>query len=159
MAEGVSILEVVLHGKRIGALTRFSDDHTLFAFDAAYIADEARPTLSLGFKDDLGGLITDHRPVQTRVMPFFSNLLPEGAVRLYLAGRAGVHPECEFFLLWALGQDLPGALVVRPVDGDAWPSDANESASLVGQGREEALRFSLAGVQLKFSAIEAARNG
>lgn len=159
MADAVSILEVLLYGHQIGTLTRFADDRTLFAFNDAYITDAARPTLSLGFKDDLGGLITDHRPVQTRVMPFFSNLLPEGHLRRYLAERAGVNSEREFFLLWALGQDLPGALTVRPANGDTWPPIANDAASFPTQDRDNALRFSLAGVQLKFSAIEDARHG
>jgi len=33
--------------------------------------------------------------------PFFSNLLPEGHLREYLAARAGVKPGREFFLLAA----------------------------------------------------------
>ena len=160
MADAVSILEVVLYGKQVGTLTRFAGDRTLFAFNEDYIADASRPTLSLGFKDHLGQLIIDHHTVQTRVMPFFSNLLPEGHLRTYLAERAGVNPEPEFFLLWVLGQDLPGALTIRPADGEAWPPDAHEGPALaVEEARENALRFSLAGVQLKFSAIEEARHG
>jgi len=159
MADAVSILEVRLYGEQIGTLTRFAGDRTLFAFNEAYIDDAARPTLSLGFKDGLGQLISDFRPVQTRVMPFFSNLLPEGRLRAYLAERAGVDPEREFFLLWVLGQDLPGALTIRPADGGAWPPDANDGPTLPAEERENALRFSLAGVQLKFSAIDEARHG
>lgn len=159
MSDIVSILEVLLHGEQIGTLTRLPDDRTLFAFNEAYIADAARPTLSLGFKDNFGGLITDHRPVQTRLMPFFSNLLPEGHLRRYLAERASVNSEREFFLLWVLGQDLPGALTIRPTTGDAWPANADNLRTLPLADRENALRFSLAGVQLKFSAIEEARHG
>ena len=36
-----------------------------------------------------------------KAMPFFSNLLPERHLRTYLADTARVHPEREFFLLWA----------------------------------------------------------
>jgi serine/threonine-protein kinase HipA len=93
-------------------------------------------------------------------MPFFSNLLPEGRMRTYLAERAGVNPEREFFLLWVLGKDLPGAITVEPADGEAWPPGASETQEGVQENvRENALRFSLAGVQLKFSAIEDARKG
>jgi serine/threonine-protein kinase HipA len=159
MAEAVSTLEVLLYGEQIGTLTRLAGDRTLFAFNEAYIANPTRPTLSLSFKDDLGGLITDHRPVQTRLMPFFSNLLPEGHLRRYLAERAGVNSEREFFLLWVLGQDLPGSLIIRPANGDSWPADASDSRALPAEDRENALRFSLAGVQLKFSAIEETRHG
>lgn len=55
-----------------------------------------------------------------------------------------------------LGRDLPGALTVTPSDEGEWleePSDnpsANDSTTGIAQ---ESLRFSLAGVQLKFSAI------
>jgi len=151
----VSVLEVLLYEAPIGTLTRVSGDRTLFAFDEAYIADAGRPVLSLGFKDKLGQLITSFRPYQTRVMPFFSNLLPEGHMRTYLAEGVGVNPEREFFLLWALGTDLPGAITIRPADGEALPpygavSDDHQDDP---ERREKALRFSLAGVQLKFSAV------
>ena len=42
-------------------------------------------------------------------------------MRNYLAQRAGVNPAREFFLLWALGQDLAGAITVAPADGEALP--------------------------------------
>ncbi len=159
MAANVSVLNVLLHGVPIGTLTRVAGDRTLFAFNDAYINDANRSVLSLGFKDHLGQLITDFKPVQTRVMPFFSNLLPEGRMRTYLAERASVNPQREFFLLWVLGKDLPGAITIEPADGEAWPQEVGQAAELQEQAREHALRFSLAGVQLKFSAVENARQG
>ena len=160
MASNVSVLNVLLYGVPLGTLTRVEGDRTLFAFNDAYINDEERPTLSLGFKDNLGNLITDHPLVRTKVMPFFSNLLPEGRMRTYLAERAGVNPQREFFLLWVLGKDLPGAITVEPADGEAWPPDPSEALEgAMEEVRENALRFSLAGVQLKFSAMEDARKG
>ncbi len=159
MAANVSVLNVLLHGVPIGTLTRVTGDRTLFAFNDAYIDDANRPVLSLGFKDHVGHLIMDLKPVQIRVMPFFSNLLPEGRMRTYLAERASVSPQREFFLLWVLGKDLPGAITVEPADGEAWPQEVGQAAELQEQAREHALRFSLAGVQLKFSAIEDARQG
>ena len=158
----VTVLDVFLHGEPIGTLTRVAGDRTLFAFNEAYIGNDERPTLSLSFKDELGTLLTDFRPVQTKVMPYFSNLLPEGPLRTYLAERADVNPLREFFLLWVLGRDLPGAITARPADGEAWPPDANNGNEGDGadqQRRENALRFSLAGVQLKFSAIQNAHGG
>lgn len=160
MPNNVSVLNVLLYGEPIGTLTRVEGDRTLFAFNNEYLADENRPMLSLGFKDDLGNLMTEFNPVQTRVMPFFSNVLPEGRMRTYLAELAGVKPEREFFLLWVLGKDLPGAITIEPADGEAWPPNADESQEGADHEiREEALRFSLAGVQLKFSAIQDARRG
>jgi serine/threonine-protein kinase HipA len=83
-------------------------------------------------------------------------------MRTYLAERGGVNPGREFFLLWVLGRDLPGAITVTPADGEAWPQDADDDADHDqddGHRRENALRFSLAGVQLKFSAVNEASGG
>src|SRR3546814_20735871 len=49
-----------------------------------------------------------------------------------------------------LGKDLPGAIAIRRVDGEELPPEANEAHA---HGHNRVLRFSLAGVQLKFSAI------
>lgn len=148
----VSVLDVRLYGRSIATLTNLQGDRTIFAFNEDYVADQDRPTLSLSFKDDLGGLLTDFRPTRRVVPPFFSNLLPEGHLRRYLAERAGVNPQREFFLLWMLGRDLPGALSVHPAEGEALPPGVNDE--LKDGDRPNALRFSLAGVQLKFSALE-----
>lgn len=156
----VSVLDVLLYDEPIGTLTNLSGDRSIFAFNEAYIADNNRPTLGLRFKTDLGELITEFRPYQTQVMPFFSNLLPEERLRNYLADRAGVNPQREFFLMWVLGSDLPGAIKVRPTDGEAWPPDIEDEENVsVDEKHEKALRFSLAGVQLKFSAVAAATGG
>jgi serine/threonine-protein kinase HipA len=156
-----AVLEVLLYGKPIGTLTRLPGDRVLFAFTEGYIADENRATLSLSFKDALGSLIKDVRPTQTRLPVFFANLLPEGALRDYLASRAGVKPEREFFLMAILGRDLPGALEIRPADG-ALPLDENVDVSVEAAeavDSEPVLHFSLAGVQLKFSAVKDATGG
>ena len=156
----VTVLEVRLYGTPIGTLTRVGGDRTIFAFNDAYIDDDDRPVLGLAFKDALGQLITDVKPTRVRVPPFFSNLLPEGPLRDYLAEGAGVHPSREFFLLWVLGSDLPGAVTVVPADGEPWPLAAQVEGDASGRDpRDNALRFSLAGVQLKFSAIHNARGG
>jgi serine/threonine-protein kinase HipA len=153
----VSTLNVLLHERLIGTLTRLPDDRTLFAFTKDYITDEGRATLSLSFKDVYGNLITDTKP--TRMPSFFSNLLPEGPLRKYLAERAGVLPSREFFLLGVLGRDLPGAIQIVPADGDSWPqlSESGEEKELPPP--QTVLRFSLAGVQLKFSAVKDATGG
>jgi serine/threonine-protein kinase HipA len=155
----VSVLEVGLYGKRIGTLTHLPGDQTLFTFDQDYIDDPERPTLSLSFKDSLGELITDIRPTRTRVPPFFANLLPEGTLRDYLARQAGVNPKREFFLLWMLGRDLPGAIRITPADGEAWPPETVRQDAGGRLSRDKMLRFSLAGVQLKFSAVMEATGG
>lgn len=151
----ISILNVLLQDRKIGTLTYLGGEKTVFAFTEDYIADPQRQTLSLSFKDQNGDLITDHRPYKIKLLPFFSNLLPEGHLRKYLAERADIHPDREFFLMWVLGRDLPGALVVEPADGEAWPPvrDEDLEAAQAKGTHDDVLRFSLAGVQLKFSAV------
>lgn len=158
----VSTLTVRLYNEPIGTLTHVGGERTLFAFNETYINNPDRPTLSLSFKDTFGQLLTDFKPYRIKLMPFFSNLLPEGHLRQYLAGTAGVHPEREFFLLWALGQDLPGAITVTAEDDHAWPEVSRarpEDDDATPTAIEHALRFSLAGVQLKFSAVMSASGG
>lgn len=158
MANHVSTLNVLLYGDPIATITNVGNDRTLFAFMDSYIYDESRPVLGLGFKDSLGGLLTNFKPTQTKLLPFFSNLLPEETMRNYLAERAGVNPAREFFLLWVLGQDLAGAITLEPADGEALPpnvhQDLNDEMKI-----ETPMRFSLAGVQLKFSAVQQANGG
>lgn len=152
----VPVLNVRLYGEPVATLTHLQGGRTIFAFNDAYIEDEKRPTLSLSIKDPFGELITKFRPYNIVVPPFFSNLLPEGPLRKYLADRAGVKATREFYLLWMLGRDLPGAVTVHPGEGDdAHPDDETGA----GEARPNALRFSLAGVQLKFSALKNAGKG
>jgi serine/threonine-protein kinase HipA len=69
-----------------------------------------------------------------------------------------VNPQRDFPLLWALGQDLPGAIRITSAEDEPWPKDRDNSEE-AGTGREHTLRFSLAGVQLKFSAVNEANGG
>jgi serine/threonine-protein kinase HipA len=157
----VSVLSVRLYGAEIGTITYVGAEKTLFAFNDAYIENSDRPTLGLQFKDGFGELITDFRPYKIKLMPYFSNLLPEGHLRKYLAEKADIHIDREFFLLWVLGQDLPGAITVVPTDGEEWPEEAHNvlEGEAAKEAAEDAMRFSLAGVQLKFSAVQSASGG
>ena len=159
MMSSVSTLNVFLYDELIGTITHVGNDRALFAFTQNYIDDPARPTLSLGFKDSLGELITDFKATNTKLMPFFSNLLPEDEMRKYLAERGNINPEREFLLLWVLGQDLPGAITVKPADGEGLPINVTEPVDEEKSHIDGAMRFSLAGVQLKFSAVQHATGG
>lgn len=153
-------LAVHLHKRRIGVINRLGGDRYLFSFEQDYIDDSNRPTLSLSFKGQAGGLVYPARAEVARLPVFFSNLLPEGPLREYLATHAGVKPRREFFLIAILGEDLPGALTVTP-------NDQIQESIAPGEGKrdqdehtpEPVLRFSLAGVQLKFSALMEASGG
>src|SRR5690606_25861740 len=89
---------------------------------------------------------------------WFSHLLPETRLRAAIADAADVNEKREFFLLEAIGgDDLPGALRVTPTD----PEHATEVPSppvraSTSRVEDSALKFSLAGVQLKFSVIDSA---
>ena len=158
MTNNVSTLNVLLYGEPIATITNVGNDRTLFAFMDSYINDESRAVLGLGFKDTLGGLLTNFKPTQTKLTPFFSNLLPEETMRHYLAERAGVNPVREFFLLWVLGQDLSGAITVEPADGEALLPNVHQDIEDETK-TDGPMRFSLAGVQLKFSAVQQANGG
>src|SRR5258707_1937615 len=153
----LNALAVHLHGRRIGVITRLAGDRQHFAFEQDYIDDPDRPTLSLSFKGRTGGLVTSVRVVSRRLPPFFSNLLPEGHLRTYLADHAGVKPEREFFLLAALGEDLAGAVTVIPLEADR-DSDVRRHDDGRGQQHDRArpgdvLPSSLAGAQPQLSAL------
>lgn len=147
-----SALDILLNDRRIGKLARLDGDRSIFTFDEAYLADEERPTLSLAYRDQYGGIINAPRAYQTQIEPFFSNLLPEGALRDYLARRAGIKPVREYLLLAQLGGDLPGAVKAVPVEARGVQPEHPDEEGLVAHAKR-ALRFSLAGVQLKFSAL------
>ena len=89
----LNALAVKLHGRQIGVINRLGGDRHLFSFEQSYIDDPERPTLSLSYKGQSGGLVVPTRAVDTRLPTFFSNLLPEGHLRDYLAARAGVKPQ------------------------------------------------------------------
>lgn len=144
-------LEIELEGRIIGALTALGGDRSIVTFSKAYIDDPDRPVLSLGFKSAHGELMTDHAVVQTRVHPFFSNLLPEGGLRDYLARRAGVKAVREYALLQVLGSDLPGGATLTPI-GEGRHHEEGPAPDKRDAAEGGPLRFSLAGVQLKFSA-------
>jgi serine/threonine-protein kinase HipA len=161
MNNKLAVLEIFLHNQPIGTITRLSDDRNLFAFNQDYIDNPARPTLSLSFEDDLGGIIPETKASRTRLSPFFANVLPEGYMRNYLAARAKVNPEREFFLLAALGNDLPGAIKTGPLtyaETDMMLVQKQEDEMKKKAGKS-ALHFSLTGVQLKFSATWESESG
>lgn len=143
-------LDIYLGERKAGTIVALDGDRSIFSFAEDYAADGERPTLSLAYQDAYGELINKPRTHRVRLEPFFSNLLPEGALKDYFARRAGVKAIREFPLLAALGGDLPGA--VRAIPTDVAPDDLK-----VSDGAAASLprfRFSLAGVQLKFSALK-----
>lgn len=153
------LLHVFLHGKPIGTLSLLAGDQIIFAFKEDYISNTQRDTLSLSFKSMQGGLITAVKPSRRRLPTFFSNLLPEGSLREYLAKTAGISDKREFFLIKQLGVDLPGAVAIRSSNDNLQPVPQLKDTHSSESTSKAPLRFSLAGVQLKFSAIRNATGG
>ena len=153
-------LDIFLGDRRVGAITNLGSNHNVFIFDPAYVADTNRPILSLGFFNAKRELAAPARPPQVRLLPFFANLLPEGHLRTYLAEHAHINPARDFPLLWLLGEDLPGAVIARHPSGiEMPPYDRDDMVPSAIQDDPSVLKFSLAGVQLKFSAIREADGG
>ncbi len=148
------ILNVMLGDLPVGRLSLSASDGSDFRLLESYKRAYPRPVLGQTFLDD-----PDHIwNTRARVPPWFSNLLPEGALRELMATQAGVPTTREFFLLRHLGEDLPGA--VRIVRDDAEGESADDSEDLAEHEGDEATgawHFSLAGVQLKFSARRSER--
>lgn len=152
------ILDVYLGRKHVGQLVLLSGERSFFVFEKGYLSDQDRPVLSQSFFTGSGDLISETRTTRTKLPPFFSNLLPEGHLRTYLANRGGVKPAREFKLIELFGEDLPGAVVVSPHGKKnvlPEPQADKERYSSI----EQPYRFSLAGVQLKFSALAETTGG
>jgi serine/threonine-protein kinase HipA len=142
------ILHVLLNALPVGTLSLSEEGRCEFRLSSSYRQAHPRPVLGQRFLDDLEG----SWQTRARVPSWFSNLLPEGQLRDLIARQAGVHVDREFFLLRHLGEDLPGAVRIVPedavVDGmfGAIPEEEVERTD------DDVWHFSLAGVQLKFSA-------
>lgn len=142
---------VWLRNLRVGTLAQ-RGDHTRFRLAEDYLYDPARPVLGLTFEQDLGA----RHSAALRLPPWFSNLLPEGRLRDWIAAERGVSAQREMELLAQAGHDLPGAVRVRPIEAadaadEPWDEHAAPFRSPVATGSP--WRFSLAGVALKFSML------
>ena len=145
--ESLHELQVFLDAIPVGALTIDRHERSEFRLFESYKQSYPRPILGQVFMDDLDRIYS----TRSRMPPWFSNLLPEGPLRDLIAERAGVFRTREFQLLHHLGEDLPGAIRIvsaKPAFDDDSPKDTRDHE----QDDQDPWRFSLAGVQLKFSA-------
>ncbi|MGH3814659.1 MAG: type II toxin-antitoxin system HipA family toxin, partial [Pseudonocardiaceae bacterium] len=142
-----------LRSDRVGTLFQ-RGDYTRFVFSERYLNDPDRPVLGLVFEQDLSA----RHAAALRLPCWFSNLLPEGRLREWIAADRKVSPRCQMELLAQVGHDLPGAVRVLPApDGEGdeieWlPKHSPMSAAQHGR-EQDTWRFSLAGVALKFSML------
>jgi serine/threonine-protein kinase HipA len=140
---------VYLHDQIIGRLHR-RDDVTRFVFEEGYWDNPDRPVLGLRFEENARARHQSHM----RLPPWFSNLLPEGRLREWIAQARRTSIQREMELLAQVGHDLPGAVRVLAAESIV-PVDTFGDESNTGQGNpSNALwSFSLAGVGLKFSML------
>src|SRR5258708_20975017 len=115
-------LGVHLGADRVGEISVSANEQIEFRLTDTYRDRHPRPVLGQVFEDDLERV---HRS-RVRLAPFFSNLLPEGALRALLAKQIGVRPEREPELLAHVGDDLSGN--VRVSADDMTTGDEPEAA-------------------------------
>jgi serine/threonine-protein kinase HipA len=119
-------LEVWVHGIHAGWLCE-AGRTVRFVATESYLADAARPTLSLSMtvpreeKVTHDTLLNRFDPAVYRergeLPPFFAGMMPEGALRRRLAAtRHNPRDMDDFGVLAAAGEDLPGAVKVIPAD-------------------------------------------
>jgi serine/threonine-protein kinase HipA len=139
-------------GNRQAGTLHQRGDYTWFVIAEDYATDPARPVLGLQFEEDL----SKRHAATMRLPPWFSNLLPEGVLRQWIADERGVPVTREMELLAQVGHDLPGAVRVL-AEGEAPSDETWDPASHVLNGTSSPTvpewRFSLAGVGLKFSML------
>jgi serine/threonine-protein kinase HipA len=139
-------LPVYLGNALVGRLLERASG-SVFIYERDFADRQSRSVLSQSLLDDLG------RPLdglsESEMVPFFANLIPEeGRFRRYLAARQGVNERDDWALLAVLGDNLPGAVYVKEVIEDGTVVEpASRDAT-----HDPKWRFSLAGIQMKFSA-------
>jgi serine/threonine-protein kinase HipA len=142
---------------RVGTLVRDAAGVITFDVDENYIRlGEKRPIVSLAWKgatDELSiARLRNRNDKTTRgniLPPYFENLLPEGALLELVEKEFGTGAFDSFDVLRKLGTDLPGAILARAEAGDEAPTA--RIAPSAKPTAPKTIRFSLAGVQLKFS--------
>lgn len=156
--EVATVLKLSLHKQLVGYLASYSNVRNVFTFNEDFKNNQHRPTLSLITHPAFPKaekVMSEQWVKRHRLHPVFSNLLPEGVMRDLLTQELKIHRDDEFKMLAYLGDDLPGALVAEPIDKNDIPEYAikyQERDDLVTLKNIKPLnKFSLAGVQVKFS--------
>lgn len=145
-------LDVLLGGILVGRLSEDSQGRISFRIVDEYRQLPNRPVLSQSFEDDL---LKVYRGRQGKLPAFFANLAPEGPLRDLIENSLQIPAGDELGLLQAVGGDLPGAVELRPGLDEPVGDEESEDVEFPPDLQEDhgQLRFSLAGVQLKFSVL------
>ncbi|WP_372783255.1 type II toxin-antitoxin system HipA family toxin, partial [Litorivivens sp.] len=160
-ADKVAVLQLTIHGVLVGYLAGFKGGRNVLSFADTFRNDSGRPTFSLITHPKFPAsakLLEEPWQRNQRLHPVLSNLLPEGSLRELVAQGLKVHIDNEFHIFSYLGSDLPGAIEARPLDPEAVPDKVLQMLGKAQPVKFEKLaqqsKFSLAGVQMKFSMKE-----
>lgn len=147
---------VLLGDEEVGILVR-SGERSRFEPSEIWAQRPAgeRPVLGQQFEEDPYAAHAGRS--RTGVPLWFEHILPEvnGPLRAAVAKAIDISPSRGFALLLVLGEDLPGNVRVRAVEGDlSFSTVSRRIRETRGQHAEEPLplRVSLSGVQFKISA-------
>lgn len=171
MNNAVNIIQLTLHGETVGYLAGFVSGKNVLIFDEAFNSNAHRSTFSLITHPEFpraDKLLSTPWVQNQRLHPTLSNLLPEGSLRELIAQGLKVHRDNEFHIFSYLGEDLPGAIIATPLDPDDVPNRVMQylfSDRHFGERGQQIKvlkfdkldrenKFSLAGVQMKFSMKE-----
>ena len=133
---------VYLGTRRVGTLG-YRDGNTWFEYEDR---EPLHPVLGQAFETN-----PNRRRTASGTLPeWFANLLPErdSGLRLLIAQELGREHPHDFQVITFLGEDLPGAVRVVPETNLA---DIPELAKRDEDPQDYQIRFSLAGIQPKFS--------
>lgn len=168
--DDVNVLQLSIHGVLIGYLAGFKNGRNVLSIAETFKNNPERPTFSLITHPKFSHadkLMAEPWARNQRLHPVLSNLLPEGSLRELIAQGLKVHVANEFHILSYLGEDLPGAIEALPMEPEDVPVHLLERV-LNAYGKVKAVKFdkgvlgtkggdnkfSLAGVQMKFSMKE-----
>jgi serine/threonine-protein kinase HipA len=159
----VNVLRLTIQDALVGYLIGFKDVRNILSIAEEFKSNPERPTFSLTTHPEFTNaktLMAEPWVRSQRLHPVLSNLLPEGSLRELIAQGLKVHVDNEFHILSYLGDDLPGAIKAAPMD----PKDVPDYLlNIQGKAKAKAVKFdkviqenkfSLAGVQMKFSMKE-----
>ena len=157
----IRVLQLTLHSKLVGYLAGYQNGRNVLSFADEFKNDPLRSTFSLITHPDFPHsekLMSKPWVKNQRLHPVLSNLLPEGALRELIAQGLKTHIDNEFHIFSYLGQDLPGALVAAPMAPEDVPksvlSTHGKARAIKFEGNLRENKFSLAGIQMKFSMKE-----
>jgi len=157
----VNVLQLSIHGVLVGYLAGFKNGRNVLSMADTFKNNPERPTLSLTTHPNFPNaakLMAEPWARNQRLHPVLSNLLPEGSLRELIAQGLKVHVDNELHILSYLGEDLPGAIEATPMEPEDVPNSVLKTHGKAKAVKFEKLtrgnKFSLAGVQMKFSMKE-----